>query len=80
LDQFNCEADLSLRDFYYMVADSWSMAVQYSSKSYLCAAIHLPTSATDEEIIKAFADFTNNFWGTDFCASGFCKIRISLFI
>jgi pimeloyl-ACP methyl ester carboxylesterase len=31
LDQLNCESDTSTRDFFYMIADSWSMADQYSA-------------------------------------------------
>lgn len=29
LSLFNCESDMSVNDFYYMIADSWSMAIQY---------------------------------------------------
>jgi hypothetical protein len=73
LNLFHCESDMSLQDFYYMIADSWSMVIQYSSKSTLCNTINLPADATDEEIMNNFAKLTNVYWGTNFCAGGFCK-------
>lgn len=76
LDMFYCESDMWKEDFFYMIADSWSMADQYSAKSQLCGAIlndSITDSSSDEDIMKAFADFSNSFWGKDFCAGGFCK-------
>ena len=35
LAMFNCEADMWREDFFYMIADSWSMVDQYSAKSQL---------------------------------------------
>lgn len=58
-----------------MIADSWSMVIQYSNKSSLCNAISLPASATDDEIMKNFATFSNEYWGEDFCNGGFYNTR-----
>mmetsp|Transcript_2794 Transcript_2794/g.4211 ORF Transcript_2794/g.4211 Transcript_2794/m.4211 type:complete len:397 (-) Transcript_2794:206-1396(-) len=72
LDMFYCEKDMWTEDFYYMIADSWSMADQYSSKSSLCSAIlSVGTDADDATLTKTFADFSNSYWGTDFCSGGF---------
>ncbi len=73
LNLFNCEADMSHNDFYYMIADSWSMMIQYSAKSQLCGSINLPSTATDEDIMSNFAAISNKYWGSDFCRGGFCK-------
>ena len=75
---FACEADISQTDFYYMIADSWSMAVQYSAKLSLCSALAAvdETDLSPEQDLKAmqtFAAFSNNYWGTDFCSQGFCE-------
>jgi len=72
LNQFYCESDMWKEDFLYMIADSWSMADQYSAKSQLCSAILKPgPDASDEVLTQTFADFSNQFWGKDFCAGGF---------
>lgn len=74
LNLFYCEKDMWIEDFFYMMADSWSMADQYSSKDDLCTSImSVGETATDEELMQVFADFTNSFWGQDFCSGGFCK-------
>jgi pimeloyl-ACP methyl ester carboxylesterase len=73
LDLFNCEHDMSHNDFYYMIADSWSMMIQYSSKTTLCDTINLPETASDEEVMTTFANLSNKYWGSDFCSGGFCK-------
>jgi hypothetical protein len=73
LNLFNCEADMSHNDFYYMIADSWSMMIQYSANSQLCGSINLPSTATDEDIMSNFAAISNKYWGSDFCRGGFCK-------
>ena len=77
-DLFACEEDISQTDFYYMIADSWSMAVQYSSKLSLCSALAVvdendPSPEQDLKAMQTFAAFSNNYWGTDFCSQGFCK-------
>lgn len=71
---FNCEKDMSENDFYYMIADSWSMAVQYSSKTSLCSALStLTIESSEDEIMTTFAEFSKQYWGNDFCSGGFCK-------
>ncbi len=80
LSLFNCEKDMSHNDFYYMIADSWSMMIQYSAKTSSCAVINLPVDATDDEIMKNFASYSNKFWGSDFCSGGFCKLIVLLSI
>ena len=72
LKMFYCESDMWKEDFFYMLADSWSMADQYSSKSALCTEILAPgPDATDEVLTQTFADFSNLYWGNTFCAGGF---------
>jgi hypothetical protein len=68
---FNCESDMSERDFLYMIADSWSMADQYGGKSKLCDAILAPENPSQEVLMKTFADFSNMYWGAEFCSQGF---------
>lgn len=68
---FHCEADIAETDFYYMIADAWSMMIQYSAKTGLCSRIDLPKDASDEQVMENFASYTNEFWGADFCAGGF---------
>lgn len=41
----------------------------------MCAALSAITAqSTDEEIMDTFAAFSNDYWGKDFCAGGFCKL------
>jgi pimeloyl-ACP methyl ester carboxylesterase len=76
LSMFNCEKDMSETDFYYMIADSWSMAIQYSSKTQLCSTLaKVPESATDAERMQNFADFSLEYWGKDFCSGGFYNTK-----
>jgi pimeloyl-ACP methyl ester carboxylesterase len=71
-DMFHCESDMWKRDFFYMIADSWSMIDQYSAKSTLCSTIaDAGPDATDQQLMKTFADLTSSFWGEDFCSQGF---------
>lgn len=70
--QFNCEADMWKEDFLYMIADSWSMADQYSNKASLCTAIGaVGPEASDAVLTQTFADFSLAYWGKDFCSEGF---------
>ncbi len=39
LSLLHCEKDMSATDFYYMIADAWSMVIQYSQKTNLCTAL-----------------------------------------
>ena len=72
LEQFHCENDMWLEDFYYMIADSWSMVDQYSKKSDLCGALKdITIESTDAEITTTFSTFSNEYWGNDFCTGGF---------
>ncbi|KAJ1442298.1 peptidase S28 [Ochromonadaceae sp. CCMP2298] len=76
LGKLHCEADMSADDFYFMIADSWSMAVQYSAKSQLCAALSsIPPDAADAAVMDAFAAFSVDFWGAGFCSMGFYNTR-----
>lgn len=73
---FNCEKDMSVADLFYMMADSWSMAVQYSSKSDLCTALStVDASSPDEEVMSTFATFSLEYWGEDFCSAGFYNTK-----
>lgn len=72
LKQMNCESDMSEVDYLYMLADSWSMADQYGSKSKLCAAIMaVPEDSSVKVLTQTFADFSISFWGANFCSQGF---------
>ena len=69
LELFQCAPDLSLEDFHYMIADSWSMAVQYGGKADLCSALaSIPPGSRPAMYRQAFAAFTLDFWGQDFCS------------
>eukprot|EP00595_Chromulina_sp_UTEXLB2642_P003512 CAMPEP_0196765018 /NCGR_PEP_ID=MMETSP1095-20130614/7400_1 /TAXON_ID=96789 ORGANISM="Chromulina nebulosa, Strain UTEXLB2642" /NCGR_SAMPLE_ID=MMETSP1095 /ASSEMBLY_ACC=CAM_ASM_000446 /LENGTH=208 /DNA_ID=CAMNT_0042122173 /DNA_START=1226 /DNA_END=1849 /DNA_ORIENTATION=+ len=58
LSSFNCESDMWKEDFFYMIADSWSMADQYSQKDSLCNAIEaVGEDASDEELMTAFSNW-----------------------
>lgn len=71
LDLFHCEHDMWYQDFFYMIADSWSMADQYGGKTQLCDAILSVGDASDDVLAKTFANFSNAYWGDDFCSGGF---------
>jgi len=74
LGMFHCEKDMWKEDLFYMMADSWSMAVQYGGKTQLCGAIDNDTinsNSSDDDLMNAFSTFSNNFWGGSFCAGGF---------
>ena len=79
LDMFNCEYDMWKEDFYYMMADSWSMADQYAHKESLCNAILdvATDGSTDSNrdynmvLMQTFANYTKELWGANFCTGGF---------
>ena len=72
LKQMNCENDMSEVDYLYMLADSWSMADQYGSKSKLCSAImSVPEDSSVDQLTQVFADFSKVLWGEGFCSQGF---------
>lgn len=76
LDMFHCEKDMWKEDFFYMMADSWSMSVQYGGKTQICSAIDNDTinaNSSDDDLMKTFSTFSNSFWGDSFCAGGFLQ-------
>jgi len=74
LAKLSCDKDMARNDFYYMIADAWSMGIQYGGKTHMCEAFSTITDkSTDDEIENVFAAWSNDYWGTDFCAGGFCK-------
>jgi hypothetical protein len=55
------------------------MADQYGAKSSLCSTIlSVGEDADDATLMKNFADFSNSYWGKDFCSGGFCESMPSL--
>ena len=49
------------------------MADQYGNKGPLCdVMLEVGEDASDEVLTKTFADFSNLYWGKDFCPGGFC--------
>ena len=71
-DMLHCEKDMWKEDFFYMIADSWSMADQYGAKTSLCSTIlDIGADASDEVLMQTFADFSISYWGEDFCTMGF---------
>lgn len=74
LSKMSCEKDMSSTDFYFMIADSWSMGIQYGAKTKMCSAFSaINDQSTDEQIMDIFAAWSDSYWGKDFCAGGFCK-------
>jgi len=72
LDLFFCEKDMWVDDFYYMIADSWSMADQYGAKSSLCSTImSVGDDADDKTLMTVFANYSLDYWGPTFCTDGF---------
>jgi hypothetical protein len=72
VDMLHCEKDMWKEDFFYMIADSWSMADQYGAKTSLCSSIMaVGADASDEVLMQTFADFSFSYWGEDFCTGGF---------
>jgi len=50
---------MSIPDFHYMIADSWSMADQYGSKDDLCnVMLSIDENATPLDYMTTFAQFT----------------------
>jgi len=67
---------MSATDFFYMIADSWSMVIQYSAKTSLCTALDKVNAAsTDDEVMRNFAAYSNQYWGNSFCAGGFYNTK-----
>jgi len=62
---FGVRPDLSDTDFYYMIADSAAMSIQYNHKTEFCAAL-AQMDATDESAMVVFANWTNHQWGSSF--------------
>ena len=53
-----------------MIADSGAMAVQYGNKAIMCNQLP-PATAPADQLTRAFANFTNSFWGTAFGSNCF---------
>jgi hypothetical protein len=52
------------------------MVIQYSAKSSLCEMLsQITPEATDEAIMDAFAAFSVEYWGEDFCSMGFYNTK-----
>lgn len=64
-------------DFFYALADSAAMADQYSNKSVLCSAVldGLGEDPSPWQLMRGFADFTNDYWGPQFVGSCFYDTR-----
>jgi len=76
LTGFKCEADMAQTDFQYMIADSWSMAVQYGAKTDLCSTmLSVGEDSPDSAFVKTFTEFSNEYWGSDFCSGGFYNTK-----
>jgi len=74
LSKLSCDKDMSSTDFYFAIADSWSMGIQYGAKTKMCGSFAAITEqSSDQEIMNVFAEWSNAYWGKDFCAGGFCK-------
>jgi hypothetical protein len=71
--QMECESDMAETDFLYMIADSYSMMVQYGGKSKLCDTIlAIPESdLTTERLTTVFSELSKEYWGAEFCSQGF---------
>lgn len=62
---FGARAEMDDADFFYMLADSAAMAVQYGHKNVLCD--HLVGAAElGASLVDAFAQFTSDMYGKDF--------------
>lgn len=68
--KFGAPADMIDPDFFYMTADSGAMAVQYGSRTEICATLQA-AAAGGEDLVDAFVNFTNHLWGPDFGANCF---------
>lgn len=55
--------DLMDEDFYYMIADSSAMAVQYGHKNLLCDSM---VDGDAQFLMSNFANFTIKYWGAGF--------------
>lgn len=59
-------------DLFYMIADAWSMAVQYGEKENLCSAMDaIPSDASSYELVTAFSNWVKEYYGEDFGLSCF---------
>lgn len=59
---FGSRQGISKPDFFYMVADSGAMAIQYSGKSKICGTL-VPAHKAGDDLAVVFANFTKSFWG-----------------
>lgn len=64
---FGADEGLADGDFFYMLADSAAMMDQYGHKDTLCRAMgEVGQDATDDVLMQAFANITNQYWGPQF--------------
>jgi hypothetical protein len=75
LSLFDCEDDMDKTDFYYMIADSYSMHIQYNKKTLLCDTLNFKEGTTNKEIMTTFATMTKTQFGADFCRGGFYNTK-----
>eukprot|EP01130_Rhizamoeba_saxonica_P000726 TRINITY_DN10659_c0_g1_i1.p1 TRINITY_DN10659_c0_g1~~TRINITY_DN10659_c0_g1_i1.p1 ORF type:complete len:464 (+),score=73.13 TRINITY_DN10659_c0_g1_i1:383-1774(+) len=68
---FNAEHLTEVGDFFYMVADSSAMAIQYGHKDYLCDNLKLSNTGNITKLIVEYAHLTKELWGDDFGGSCF---------
>jgi pimeloyl-ACP methyl ester carboxylesterase len=62
---FGSRPEMEDADFFYMLADSAAMAVQYGHKNVLCDHM-LGATTVGASLVDAFAQFTNDMYGRDF--------------
>jgi pimeloyl-ACP methyl ester carboxylesterase len=59
-------------DLFYMIADAWTMAVQYGEKDNLCSAMEaIPSDASHHELVTYYSDWVKGYYGEDFGLSCF---------
>jgi len=70
LDMFGTPDDFTKGDMAWMLADSAAMGPQYGSKIEMCNYLIDPTSEQPkDDLLQAFANWTNDHYGTSFGAS-----------
>mmetsp|Transcript_35396 Transcript_35396/g.100220 ORF Transcript_35396/g.100220 Transcript_35396/m.100220 type:complete len:536 (-) Transcript_35396:160-1767(-) len=62
---------LADNDYRYMMADSFSMAVQYGHKTQLCTSMQEYEERSDHDLLVGFSNFTAWLWGENYAAGCF---------
>jgi len=70
-DAMNAPRGLSDDDYRYMMADSFSMAVQYGHKTAMCDRMMVLEDSTGEDLLRGFSNFTAWLWGEGYAAGCF---------